>query len=108
MPLASAVVVHSRTSARRCRRSPPVCHRWWCHSRIEDQEINATRIAQVGAGIHLDGRQDATEGLADAVSRVLTDGGMRGVAAAAHGRRDRLSAKGSEIVATIEGLATSR
>ncbi len=47
-----------------------------------DQEINATRIAQVGAGIRLDGRQDATEGLADAVSRVLADEGMRAVAGA--------------------------
>ena len=72
-----------------------------------DQEVNATRIAQVGAGIRLDGRQDATEGLADAVSRVLADEGMRAVAGT---MADEIASlpEVSQIVGSIEALASSR
>jgi UDP:flavonoid glycosyltransferase YjiC (YdhE family) len=71
-----------------------------------DQEINATRIAQVGAGIRLDGRQEATEGLADAVSRVLADEGMRAVAGA---MADEIASLPEvlRIVGSIEALAAS-
>ena len=106
MPLASAMVGHGgfgTTMAALAAGVPQVVVPLFA----SDQEINATRIAQVGAGIRLDGRQDATEGLADAVSRVLTDGGMRAAAAA---MADEIASlpEVSEIVETIEGLATSR
>jgi UDP:flavonoid glycosyltransferase YjiC (YdhE family) len=106
MPLASVMVGHGgfgTTMAALAAGVPQVVVPLFA----SDQEINATRIAQVGAGIRLDGRQDATEGLADAVSRVLTDGGMRAAAAV---MADEIASlpEVSEIVETIEGLATSR
>ncbi|WP_404392555.1 glycosyltransferase [Humibacillus xanthopallidus] len=106
MPLASAMVGHGgfgTTMAALAAGVPQVVVPLFA----SDQETNATRVAQVGASIRLDGRQDATEGLADAVSRVLTDAGMRTAATA---MADEIASlpEVSEIVETIEGLATSR
>jgi UDP:flavonoid glycosyltransferase YjiC (YdhE family) len=106
MPLASALVGHGgfgTTMSALAAGVPQVVVPLFA----SDQEINATRVAQVGAGIRLDGRQDATEGLAAAVTKVLTDGGMQ---AAATAIADEIASLPdvSEIVETIEGLATSR
>ena len=106
MPLASAMVGHGgfgTTMAALAAGVPQVVVPLFA----SDQEINATRVAQVGAGIRLDGRQDAAEGLADAVSQALTDAGMRAAAAA---MADEIASlpEVSEIVETVEGLATNR
>ena len=77
MPLASAMVGHGgfgTTMSALAAGVPQVVVPLFAF----DQEVNATRIAEVGAGIRLDGRQEATERLADAVSRVLADGGCDG------------------------------
>jgi len=106
MPLASVVVGHGgfgTTMSALAAGVPQVVMPLFA----SDQEINATRIAQVGAGIRLDGRQEATEGLADAVSRVLADEGMRAVAGA---MADEIASlpEVSQIVGSIEALAASR
>ena len=106
MPLASVVVGHGgfgTTMSALAAGVPQVVVPLFA----SDQEINATRIAQVGAGIRLDGRQEATEGLADAVSRVLADEGMRAVAGA---MADEIASlpEVSQIVGSIEALAASR
>jgi UDP:flavonoid glycosyltransferase YjiC (YdhE family) len=72
-----------------------------------DQEINATRIAEVGAGIRLGGRQEAAAQVGEAVSRVLGDDRLRSVARALSDEIASLPDV-SEIVETIEGLAGSR
>ncbi|WP_141841583.1 glycosyltransferase [Humibacillus xanthopallidus] len=72
-----------------------------------DQEINATRVAEVGAGIRLGGRQDAAEHVGEAVAQVLSDSRMRSVAEAVADEIASLPDV-SEIVETIEGLAKSR
>jgi glycosyltransferase len=72
-----------------------------------DQEINATRVEEVGAGIRLDGRQEAAGRVGDAVSRVLDDPFMRSVAQAVAAEIASLP-EVSEIVESIEGLASSR
>jgi UDP:flavonoid glycosyltransferase YjiC (YdhE family) len=72
-----------------------------------DQEINATRIAEVGAGIRLGGRQEAAAQVGEAVSRVHGDDRLRSVARALSDEIASLPDV-SEIVETIEGLAGSR
>ena len=106
MPLASVVVGHGgfgTTMSALAAGVPQVVLPLFAF----DQEINATRIAQVGAGIRLDGRQEATGGLADAVSRVLADEDMRAVAAALADEIASLPDV-SQIVGYIEALAASR
>ena len=72
-----------------------------------DQEINATRVHEAGAGIRLGGRTRATEHLAEAVTRVLADPAMR---AAARGLADEIASLPdiSEVVDVVEGLAVAR
>ncbi|HET7801204.1 MAG TPA: nucleotide disphospho-sugar-binding domain-containing protein [Humibacillus xanthopallidus] len=72
-----------------------------------DKEINATRIAEVGAGIRLGGRQESAAQVGEAASQVLGDGRMRSVAESLCDEIASLPDV-SEIVETIEGLAWSR
>lgn len=72
-----------------------------------DQEVNATRIAEVGAGIRLEGQVEATEHLAEAVTRALSDERMRSVAGALADEIASLP-NVSELVETIEALAARR
>jgi glycosyltransferase len=106
MPLAAAMVGHGgfgTTMAALAAGVPQVVVPLFAF----DQEINATRIAQVGAGIRLGGRQDAAEHVGEAVSQVLGDSRMRSVAEAMANEIASLPDV-SEIVETIEGLARSR
>ncbi|KRB44283.1 glycosyltransferase [Terrabacter sp. Root181] len=72
-----------------------------------DQEVNAQRIDEVGAGVRLGGRQVAMSGLAEAVNRVLDDAGVRS-------RADALADEiaglpdASEVVPLVEAMAAVR
>jgi glycosyltransferase len=72
-----------------------------------DQDINATRVHEVGAGIRLEGRLDAMTHLAEAVTAVLADADMR---RAAQRLADEIASLPdvSEIVESIERLAENR
>jgi UDP:flavonoid glycosyltransferase YjiC (YdhE family) len=69
-----------------------------------DQFVNAARVEEVGAGIRLEGRMEATAQLGAAVERVLSDDGIR---SAARRLADEVASLPdvSEIVGLIEGLA---
>lgn len=70
-----------------------------------DQEVNAARIEQAGAGVRLGGRTDAVTELAAAVERVLGDDGSRAAAGALADQIDALPDV-SEVVPAVERLAT--
>jgi len=106
MPLASAMVGHGgfgTTMSALAAGVPQVIVPLFA----SDQEINATRIAKVGAGIRLPGRQEATARVGDAVSQVLGDAHMRSVAEAIADEIASLPDV-SEIVETVQGLARGR
>ena len=106
MPLASAMVGHGgfgTTMAALAAGVPQVVVPLFAF----DQEINATRVAEVGAGIRLGGRQEAAKDVADAVSQVLSDERMR-FAAGVIADEIACLPDVSEIVESIEGLAASR
>jgi len=71
-----------------------------------DQEVNARRIEEVGAGLRLGGRHGAIPELAGALTRVLGDAAIRSRAAAL---ADEVAAlpDASEIVTSIEGIVSS-
>ena len=71
-----------------------------------DQEVNARRIEEVGAGLRLGGRHEAMPELAGALTRVLGDTAIRSRAAALADEIATLPAA-SEIVAPIERIVTS-
>ncbi|GAA2153258.1 MGT family glycosyltransferase [Humibacillus xanthopallidus] len=106
MPLASAMVGHGgfgTTMSALAAGVPQVVVPLFAF----DQEINATRIAEVGAGIRLGGRQESAAQVGEAVSQVLDDGRMRSVAEALSDEIASLPDV-SEIVESIEGLARRR
>jgi glycosyltransferase len=106
MPLASAMVGHGgfgTTMSALTAGVPQVVVPLFAF----DQEVNAARVEEVGAGIRLGGRQEAAGHLGDAVSRVLDDSCMRSVAQAIAAEIASLP-EVSEIVESIEGLAGSR
>jgi UDP-N-acetylglucosamine:LPS N-acetylglucosamine transferase len=72
-----------------------------------DQFINAARVEEVGAGIRLDGRMGATDRLAGAVERVLTDDRLR---VRARRLADEIAAlpEVGEMVGRVESLALRR
>jgi UDP:flavonoid glycosyltransferase YjiC (YdhE family) len=69
--------------------------------------VNAARVEEVGAGIRLEGRMEATAQLGAAVERVLSDDGIR---FAAQRLADEIASLPdvSEIVDSIERLAANR
>ena len=69
-----------------------------------DQEVNAQRIEEVGAGLRLGGRHDAIGQLAEAVTRVLDDVELRATARALAGEIASLP-DGSAAVRSIEAIA---
>jgi glycosyltransferase len=71
-----------------------------------DQFVNAARVEEVGAGIRLEGRMEATAQLGAAVERALSDDGIR---AAAQRLADEIASLPdvSEIVVSIERLAVN-
>jgi glycosyltransferase len=71
-----------------------------------DQEVNARRIEEVGAGLRLGGRHEAMPELAGALTRVLGDTAIRSRAAALADEIATLPAA-SEVVAPIERIVTS-
>lgn len=76
MPLAAAVVGHGgfgTTMSALSAGVPQVLVPLF----TTDQELNAARVAAVGAGIRLGGGPAAVSDLAGAVTRVLADGGIR-------------------------------
>jgi UDP:flavonoid glycosyltransferase YjiC (YdhE family) len=106
MPLASAVVGHGgfgTTMTAVAAGVPQVVVPLFAF----DQEVNAARIAEAGAGIRLDGRLEAPGSLADAVMQVLADESMRGMARALADEIRSLPDV-SELVDSIEGLASGR
>ena len=72
-----------------------------------DQFVNAARVEEVGAGIRLEGRMEATAHLGAAVERVLSDDGIRAAAQRLAGEIDSLPDV-SETVDFIESLAANR
>jgi len=72
-----------------------------------DQEVNAQRIDEVGAGVRLGGRQAALSGLAGAVTRVLDDAGVRSRAEAIADEIAGLP-DASEVVRSVEAIAAGR
>jgi glycosyltransferase len=103
MPLASAMVGHGgfgTTLAALAAGVPQVVVPLFG----TDQAINAARVQDVGAGLHLDGGLAGVPGLADAVSTLLGDGHYRDGAAAVAAEIASLPST-SEIVPIIEGLA---
>ena len=106
MPLASAMIGHGgfgTTMSALAAGVPQVVVPLFAF----DQEINATRVAEVGAGIRLGGRLEAAEHVGDAVTRVLADDRMRVVA---EGMADEIASlpEVSQIVESIEGIARNR
>ncbi|MFC7594728.1 glycosyltransferase [Terrabacter sp. GCM10028922] len=69
-----------------------------------DQFVNAARVEEVGAGIRLEGRMEATAQLGAAVERVLSDDTIRSAAQRLADEAASLPDV-SEIVGLIEGLA---
>ena len=69
-----------------------------------DQEVNARRIEEVGAGVRLAGRHGAMAELSGALTRVLADTDIRSRAAAL---ADEIAAlpDASEMVGTVEAIA---
>lgn len=69
-----------------------------------DQDINARRIEEVGAGIRLGGRTDAMPMLSDGVTRVLDDARVR---ASAEALADEIAAlpDALRVVRSIEDIA---
>jgi glycosyltransferase len=72
-----------------------------------DQEVNAQRIDEVGAGVRLEGRHAAMSGLAEAVTRVLADAGVRSTAEALADEIAGLPSA-SEVVRSVEAMATGQ
>ena len=106
MPLASAMVGHGgfgTTMSALAAGVPQVVVPLFAF----DQEINGTRVEEVGAGIRLGGRQEAARHVGDAVSRMLDDGRMRSVAQEIAAEIASLP-EVSQIVESIEGIARSR
>ena len=103
MPLAGAMVGHGgfgTTMAALAAGLPQVVVPLFA----ADQEVNAARVEQAGAGVRLGGRMDAVTELAAAVERVLGDDSARAAAGALADQIDALPDV-SEVVPAVERLA---